>query len=92
MKLQRQFCDGNADANANADGRDDYKYLFLYLFFHKELMGHIMRNPVFVIYVNNKGASLLFAAWIGARFYSSKLYSWIGTYTVSRTCQFAESV
>ena len=35
IKLQRQLCDGNADANA--DDRDDYKYLFLYLcclFFH----------------------------------------------------------
>ena len=47
MKLQRQFCDGNTDANT--DDRDDYKCPFLYLFFHKELMGHIMRKPVFVI-------------------------------------------
>ena len=31
MKLQRQLCDGNADANAV--DRDDYKYLFLYLYF-----------------------------------------------------------
>ena len=37
-------------------------------------------------------APLLFAAWIVMRFYSSKLYSSIGTYTVSPTCQFAESV
>ena len=29
---------------------------------------------------------------IVTRFYSSKLYSSIGTYTVSPTCQFAESV
>ena len=55
MKLQRQLCDGNADANA--DNRDDYKYLFLYLcFFHKELMDHIMRKPD-LSYVNNKGAN-----------------------------------
>ena len=37
-------------------------------------------------------APLLFAAWIVTRFYSSKLYSSIGTYTVSPTYQFAESV
>ena len=37
-------------------------------------------------------APLLFAAWIVTRFYSSKLYSSIGTYTVSPTRQFAESV
>ena len=37
-------------------------------------------------------APLLFAAWIVTRFYSSKLYCSIGTYTVSPTCQFAESV
>ena len=37
-------------------------------------------------------APLLFAAWIVTRFYSSKLYSSIGTYTVSPNCQFAESV
>ena len=37
-------------------------------------------------------ASLLFAAWIVTRFYCSKLYSSIGTYTVSPTCQFTESV
>ena len=37
--------------------RVDYKNLFLYLrFFHKELMGHIMRKPVILAYVNNKGA------------------------------------
>ena len=55
---------------------------------------------LFLSYVNNKGADqptvwsapLLFAAWIVTRFYSSKLYGSISTYTVSPTCQFAESV
>ena len=37
-------------------------------------------------------APLLFAAWIVTRFYSSKLYNSIGTYTVSPTRQFEESV
>ena len=34
----------------------------------------------------------LFAAWIVTRFHRSKLYSSIGTYTVSPACQFGESV
>ena len=37
-------------------------------------------------------APLLFAAWIVTRLYSSKLYSSIGTYTVSATYQLAEGV
>ena len=37
-------------------------------------------------------APLLFTAWIATRFYSSKLYTSSGTYTVSPTCQFAESL
>ena len=46
MKLQRQLCNGNADAKA--DDRDDDKYLLSSSthVFHKELMGHIMRKPV----------------------------------------------
>ena len=55
-------------------------------------MGHTMSKPVFVIYEQQSihavwSAPLLFAALIVTRFYSSKLYSSIGTYTV-----FAESV
>ena len=66
-------------------------------------MGHIMRKPVFCHMWTTKAqislhihvvwsAPLLFATWIVTRFYSSKQYSSIGTYTVSPTCQFAESV
>ena len=110
MKLQRQLCDGNADANA--DDLDDYKYLFLYLccccclfffcfffcfvlvffcfFFHKELMGHIMRNPVFVICEQQRRRLACASTQSDQRLccslldsneiYSSKLYSSIGTY------------
>ena len=52
-------------------------------------MGHIMRKPVRIHAVWS--APLLFAAWIVTRFYSSKLYSSIGTYTMSPTCQSAET-
>ena len=65
-------------------------------------MGHIMRKPV-LSYVKNKGAdqpahpcspisAFVVRCLIVTKFYSSKLYSSIGIYTVSPTCQFAESV
>ena len=58
---------------------------------------------LFLSYVNKKSADqpahpcslisgCVVRCWIVTRFYSSKLYSLIGTYTVSTTCQFAESL
>ena len=66
-------------------------------------MGHIIKKPVFVICEQQRRRSasastqsdqrfFLFAAWIVTRFYSLMLNSSIGTYTVSPTCQFAESI
>ena len=59
-----------------------------------------MGHRLILSYMNNKGAdqpahprSLIKAFVVTVtRFYSSKLYGSIGTYTVSPTCEFAESV
>ena len=57
VKLQRQLCDGNADTNADDWG--DNKYLFLYLQFSiDELMGHIMRKSIFVIFEQQRRRSV----------------------------------
>ena len=65
-------------------------------------MGHIMRKPVFVICEQQSADQpahprILISAFVvccldSKKILQLKLYSSIGTYTISPTCQFAESV
>ena len=68
------------------------RFFFFFFFFFFFVICEEHRRRSVCASTQSDQPRLLFAARIVTRFYSSKLYSSIGTYIVSPTCQFAESV